>query len=935
MVKKLLILTILVKIPLLFLQAQCPVNDSLWKRLTFLRDSAHSISTASQLSEFTNYDRVLRNCRFPYDSTRALLLQRIGAMHYRQSDLVKAMGYILSSIDVLTGTTARSRVIPKLLIADYYSLAIIYGSLGLVRDKIRALDSCELLSERWGFVDQLVLYAFYQKVQYYIGIGDYMRCITAADKCSELAMEYYKQDSKGIIERDQYVSGCLVWKVNALIELKEYKKAEYILTQKIAEYEKNIHSENMGAMYTLLAQVEVQFGNYDSAINYFQKALENNRRSGFILGCKTVLNNLGYSVYFSHFHDYKKAIATYKMALGYQNKDPNYSTDDSFENLNILANIATAYVQEGLYDSAFRNFQFAFDQIKVGIDEVGVLKSSAKDFMQSKEMRYLMDLVINKGNACKKQFDETADQDKINEAIRIYKVADQLLERIKAEQAEYESKIFWRSVTRRLYENAIEACFKSNALIEGFYFFERSRAALLSDQLNERKWVGENEILRLAELKKQIFQSRKEMIGQDSSTNEFASARKKLDLNRQELNRLNDIVRDKNPIYYQGFVDTTFFDISRIRKELLQNHVALMEIYSGDSAVYTLVITNSGIQISKISKPTYEALVFRYNSYISNATLLNREFDSFVSTSRQLYKLLFKGEALPVGRIIVSPDGQYFPLEALVTSDSKLQYFLIDHAVSYTYSARFLMYQFESSPISTQSDFVGLAPLRYPNAANLQTIPGSDASLFRIKSFFKSGNCLTGVDATKANFLKQFANHRIVQLYTHAMDSSMVGEPVIWFADSALYLSELVGEVVPITKLIVLSACQTAIGKLNEGEGIFSFSRGFAAVGVPSSITNLWSVDNVSTYKITELFYEYLSRGLPIDVALQRAKIDFLRKSSRHDSLPFYWAAPILSGKSEPLEINARPSARIAILTVAGLTVLILALLWFKRRRIF
>ncbi len=94
-----------------------------------------------------------------------------------------------------------------------------------------------------------------------------------------------------------------------------------------------------------------------------------------------------------------------------------------------------------------------------------------------------------------------------------------------------------------------------------------------------------------------------------------------------------------------------------------------------------------------------------------------------------------------------------------------------------------------------------------------------------------------------------------------ASDSSSRGEPVIYFADSALYLSELVGENKAATQLIVLSACETATGKEYKGEGVFSFNRGFAALGIPAAISSLWSVDNKSTYRITELFYKWLSQG--------------------------------------------------------------------------
>jgi CHAT domain-containing protein len=112
-------------------------------------------------------------------------------------------------------------------------------------------------------------------------------------------------------------------------------------------------------------------------------------------------------------------------------------------------------------------------------------------------------------------------------------------------------------------------------------------------------------------------------------------------------------------------------------------------------------------------------------------------------------------------------------------------------------------------------------------------------------------------------------------LYTHSSDSSGRGEPVIYFADSALYLSDLISEYKPLARLIVLSACETGAGKVYNGEGVFSFNRGFAAIGIPAAITNLWSVENASTYKLTELFYKYLTRGIPSDIALQKAKLEF------------------------------------------------------------
>ncbi|HYK55073.1 MAG TPA: CHAT domain-containing protein, partial [Flavisolibacter sp.] len=78
----------------------------------------------------------------------------------------------------------------------------------------------------------------------------------------------------------------------------------------------------------------------------------------------------------------------------------------------------------------------------------------------------------------------------------------------------------------------------------------------------------------------------------------------------------------------------------------------------------------------------------------------------------------------------------------------------------------------------------------------------------------------------------------------------------------------------------------------------------FATLGIPSSVTNLWQVDNESTYRLTELFYKWLAKELPVDVALQKAKLEFIKTATREKQLPYYWAAPVLTGKSDAISIN-------------------------------
>ena len=299
------------------------------------------------------------------------------------------------------------------------------------------------------------------------------------------------------------------------------------------------------------------------------------------------------------------------------------------------------------------------------------------------------------------------------------------------------------------------------------------------------------------------------------------------------------------------------------------------------------LITRMHTYFNKIDKDDYDRSARLYMMFLSDPNLLNRNIAEFRSTAHHLYEMIFKNSAVPAGRIIISPNGDYFPFEALVTDNNKPGspvYFIQDHAVSYTYSARYLMNDFKYNENKTGGSVLGIAPVHYSYAASLDPLIGSDLSLNKVESYFDKGQTLVEKNASRNNFLQQFSNYSVIQLYTHASDSSDRKEPVIYFSDSSLYMSELIQESRPSTRLAVISACNTGSGKLYQGEGVFSFNRAFASIGIPASVINIWSVDSKSTYQLTELFYKYLSQGMTTDRALQSAKLEFIGNSGKEQT---------------------------------------------------
>jgi CHAT domain-containing protein len=680
----------------------------------------------------------------------------------------------------------------------------------------------------------------------------------------------------------------------------------------------------LGTLYGLYGNVLRDEEKPLDAIVYYKKWFTYSSRLNFDRGCGGALNSIGF-VYSTILHQNKIAIQYYFKALKYA---------DTNEALNIYDNIANIYAKEKKYDSSFYYFQKAFDQLRPGITEKDLLNKNILA-SGSEITEYLTGMVLDKAATNLSKYKETGDKDALNKAINIYKITDQYFDKLKEIQSDIQSKLFWKSNNRRLYEQAIEACYLEKEIEQAFYFFEKSRAVLLNDQVNEQRWMADEDIANQTVLKKNIIDLNLKLNSTAPSSDEYLKIQKDRYLKNQQLDILTDSIKNKNPLYYKNYLDTSFISMRQLRKNILKNNQSLIEIFSGDSAIYVLTITNSNESLAKINKQLYDSLATSFNSFISNPARLNKDFKGWVNTSHQLYALVFKNNILSDGSIIISPDGINYPFEALVISGKQdPDYFLNHYATSYTYSAKYLTNQFAVN-INGSNTILGIAPLQYQSYLSLVPLEGSDLSLNKINTYFSNATNYVLGQATKGNFLENFPDYNIVQLYTHASDSSGHNDPVIYFADSALYLSSLLSDRKPITQLVVLSACETANGKFYQGEGIFSFNRGFAALGIPAAISNLWSVENESTYRITELFYKYLSKGLPTDVALQKAKLEFINKSDgKEKKLPYYWAGAILTGKVEILKSNhSLPWMKITIVLIVLLGVSLFIKRFFLQKK--
>lgn len=95
--------------------------------------------------------------------------------------------------------------------------------------------------------------------------------------------------------------------------------------------------------------------------------------------------------------------------------------------------------------------------------------------------------------------------------------------------------------------------------------------------------------------------------------------------------------------------------------------------------------------------------------------------------------------------------------------------------------------------------------------------------------------------------------------------------------------------------LVVLSACDTGVGRLQGAEGIANLVRSFLFAGAHSVLASLWSAEDIATAALVREFYAHLAEKKDKGWALRQAKLDLLEKYG-DEAVPYYWAGFTLQG---------------------------------------
>ena len=525
-----------------------------------------------------------------------------------------------------------------------------------------------------------------------------------------------------------------------------------------------------------------------------------------------------------------------------------------------------------------------------------------------------------------------------------------LIEQIRSEIVGSESRYAYFSTVQSYYElytellvSRFEKTKKPQDLALALEISERSRSRSLVELLEEAKidfkqGIDPKLFAEQKNLQKRIndkYARRETLLGNKPKPEQITKINIEINELSTQIQNLNIKIRRENP-KYADLSEGKTINTNEIQK-LLDDKTVLLEFKLGEKRSFLWLVTKGSIEVFTL--PSREKIEEKAKSFYNSVVANNKNERAKTSEiSKDLSKILLSPIAakLTNKRLAIVADGvlQYLPFSALQDADSN---YLADKNEIIILPSASVLAQLRENPNRGQQNSTTIAIFADP-VFDLQDsrITGNDTSneentaLTKLLRDFRFGETLPRllasrqeaknisnlVDKNEANVRTDFdanleniensklKDYKILHFATHGLLNSTRpelsglvfslydknGEKQDGFLSlNSIYNLDLSSD------LVVLSACQTALGKDVRGEGLIGMSRGFLYAGSSRIMASLWKVDDSATAEFMKRFYtNHLQKAMSASKALQQTKNE-MKKIKRYQS-PYYWSAFTLLG---------------------------------------
>ncbi|HEX9941980.1 MAG TPA: CHAT domain-containing protein [Thermoanaerobaculia bacterium] len=505
----------------------------------------------------------------------------------------------------------------------------------------------------------------------------------------------------------------------------------------------------------------------------------------------------------------------------------------------------------------------------------------------------------------------------------------------------------YRARHEQIYRDAIAVALERGHAAEAFHLLERSRARSFLTLLAERDLAFSGELPAALERSRRDNAARYDQILRELARWTPAAGEEAKEAFHRELSRLR---RERDEIAAEirkasprlaALRQPQPLDLAAARKALDPGTIALS--YSiGTQQTVLFAVTREGEFRVEILKIGEERLRRDVELFLERIQMQ----DAPVDLARSLYRTLIGPVADLVERserVLILPDGPLhrLPFGALIRGTDCRQYLAewkpLHTALSLTVYGT--LRASEGAPSRSATAVVAFGDPRYPQdlapkpetrgplrrpldltvrSFNWEALPYSRREVERLAAAYPEARLYLGEEATEERAKSVGRDARVLHFATHAyfddrtpLDSALVltipeGLPA-GRDNGLLQVWEILESVRLDADLVVLSACESALGRELSGEGLIGLTRAFQYAGARSVVATLWGVADQVTAELMARFHRHLATGLPKDEALRAAQIELIREPVRittangqtvetDASAPFFWAAFQLFG---------------------------------------
>ena len=389
----------------------------------------------------------------------------------------------------------------------------------------------------------------------------------------------------------------------------------------------------------------------------------------------------------------------------------------------------------------------------------------------------------------------------------------------------------------------------------------------------------------------------------------------------------------KQSRYYLVKYAVDSLNIEKLRKKwITKNDIALIEYFSGEDNIFYFLISKDSFKYAMLNKDSlYLSKITQFRESVSNkyfTSAWSESLQNFKNSGYFIYdKLLNELDSNILDHfreLIIIPDAElsYIPFSVLTTVSpekdtsknyDQLSYLFLNTKIRYAHS--YFLFDKVNNQQTDQISFNNFLGFACSNGYdNKQAIPGAIASVQNGARLLNGKSYIDG-SFNIENLFYPSPTPKVMEIamHTQILDSN---SGIATCNDSSfIQVSDFYDADYRGLDLLVFSGCDTGVGPYQRGEGISSFARAVNYAGAPSIIVSLWPLNDQISLELTKSLYQNLKAGNSKLDALNKAKIDLIKRYSLNEATrkythPYYWAGLTLYGENG--KVNFTPNNAIS-----------------------